>query len=733
VDILTIVKQVALSLFARRKKWIILTSALTLALFLPVAYLMSKEPPRYRTSTMIFLESRAPSSLFQEFSPGRPLSVQLAILQSGILAQSVVEALPRASVSDLIDNPYSQDYWLDFQNRLRRLRGLPPIVESPERRALAELRYARVSFNPMGPSGLVEIRAEASNPRVALDIANTYVEVMLARTRSFNVDDAKGTREYLAQQNAQVSEQLHSSEKSFQEFALVKGGMRLPDRVAEVSNRLTQLETSLAEIQANKNMSQTRLTGLRAKLDAMPAPAKATKAAAPPVETQRLRARLSAFEAHLSDARTRFTDEHPRVRLLRQQIAEVQRELGDAVKDSTTADLAGNTAVPEQDREAFAEMVAALDTAVTSLSGQEAALREQIASLKKNLPAMSKDELEFRRLATDVETNRRLATMIQEKLGAARIRESGEMSVVKIIDPPSVPVPAINQKRLKFMGIAMALALMLGVVGPGLAEYVNRPLQTEHDIRQSTGLAILTVIPRVDSRRPVFATGADYQAPDSRHQDYVLFVDAFRRLRVELQMLGEDMPLRRILVASALPGEGKSTITYNLALAFGEIGKHVIIADADFHRPSLHRTAKSRNEKGFTDLLAGTSGLTESTTAISEQVRLAPRGSALSIPARVGLGTRRLTEVLVGMESESDYILIDSSPILLVPDNLYIASAADGILLVVDSWATRPRDLIRTKEALERTGTPIVGVVLNRAPLRQTNYYYKQYMTYYKA
>ena len=450
MDILTIVKQVALSLFARRKKWIILTSVLTLALFLPVAYLMSKEPPRYRTSTMIFLESRAPSSLFQEFSPGRPLSVQLAILQSGILAQSVVEALPRASVSDLIDNPYSQDYWLDFQNRVRRLRGLPLIVESPERRALAELRNARVSFNPLGPSGLVEIRAEASNPRVALDIANTYVEIMLARTRSFNVDDAKGTREYLAQQNAQVSEQLHSSEKSFQEFALVKGGMRLPDRVAEVSNRLSQLETNLAEIQANKNMSQVRLTGLRAKLDAMPAPAKATTKAAPPVETQRLRARLSAFEAQLSDSRTRFTDEHPRVRLLRQQIAEVQRELGDAVKDSTTADLAGNTTVPEQDREAFAEMVAALDTAVTSLSGQEAALREQIASLKKNLPAMSKDELEFRRLATDVDTNRRLATMIQEKLGAARIRESGEMSVVKIIDHtlpsftdlPGVSVPA---------------------------------------------------------------------------------------------------------------------------------------------------------------------------------------------------------------------------------------------------------------------------------------------------
>jgi capsular exopolysaccharide synthesis family protein len=730
MDILTALRQVAWSLFVRRKKWIILTTSLAVALLVPVAYLMSKEPPRYQTVATVFLESKAGSPLFQEFSPFRPLSVQLAILQSRILALSVLEALPRASVEDLIVNRYSVDFWLESQNWFRRLRGLPPIVESPETRALEELRNARVNFNPQGATGIVQLRAEASNPRVALDIANTYIEILLARTRSFNVDDAKSTREYLSQQNTQVNEALGTSEKAFQEFTMAKGGIRLPDRVGEIATRLGQLETTLAEVQTNRAMSQTRLTAMRAKLDAMPAPAKAAKPGGPPVETQRLRARLAAFEGQLSDARIRFTDDHPRVRLLRQQIADVQRELGDAVKDSTSAELAGSTAVPEQDRNAFAEMVAALDTSVVSLSGQEAALREQIAGLRKNLSGLSKDELEYRRLASEVDTNRRLSTMIQEKLGGSRIREQGEMNVVKVIDPASTPIPAMNQRRLKFLGIALAVALVLGVAGPGVAEYINRPLQTEHDIRQSTGLAILTSVPRVDSRRPVFATGGSHEP---HHQDYVLFVDAFRRLRVELQMLGEDMPLRRILVASALPGEGKSTITYNLALAFGEIGKHVIIADADFHRPSLHRTAKTKNEKGFTDLLAGTSGLTESTTAISDQVRLAPRGTALSIPARVGLGTRRLTEILVGMEAESDYILIDSSPILLVPDNLYIASAADGILLVVDSGSTRPRDLLRTKEILERTGTPIVGVVLNRTPLRQTNYYYKHYMTYYKG
>ncbi len=730
MDIVSTLKQVALSLFVRRKKWIAITVAAALVLFLPVAYLISREPPRYQTTATIFLESKAGSPLFEEFSPYRPLSVQLAILQSRALAQSVIEALPRASVQDLIANPYSHDYRVDVQNWFRRLRGEPPVVDSPEVRALDELRAARVAFFPQGGSGIVWIRADASNPRVALDIANTYIEVLLARTRSFNVDDAKSTRDYLQQQGTQVTEALQSSEKSFQEFTMAKGGIKVPDRVGDIAARLNQIETTLAEVQANRAMSQTRLTALRAKLDAMPAPPK-KETSAPAPQTQRLRARLAGFEAQLAEARIRYTDDHPRIRLLRLQIAEVQRELGDAVKDSTSADLASSS-VPSEDREAFAEMVAALDTSVASLSGQEAALREQAAGLKKNLSGLSKDELEYRRLSSEVDMNRRLASIIQEKLGASRIRSSGEMNVVKVIDPASTPVPAINQKRLKFLGLALALAMVIGVVGPGLVEYVNRPLQTEQAIRQSTGLPILAIVPQVESRRPVFNSG-ERQPQDPQQQDYVLFVDAFRRLRVELQMLSEDMPLRRILVASALPGEGKSTVTYNLALAFGEIGQRVIIADADFHRPTLHRTAKARNEKGFTDLLAGTSALPEAMTAVSDQVRLAPRGTALNIPARVGLGTKRLTEVLVGMEAEAEYVLIDSSPILLVPDNLYMASAADAILLVVDSGSTRPRDLLRTKEVLERTGTPIVGVVLNRAPLKRTHYYYKQYMTYYKA
>jgi capsular exopolysaccharide synthesis family protein len=734
MDTRTVIKQVALSLFARRKKWIALTTLAALLLLLPAAYMISKEPPRYRTTATVLIENRADRApVFQEFSPYRPVPVQLAILQSRLLAAAVVESLPKAAVDDLISNPYGRDYLGDFLTWVDRLRGKEPVATAPNRRAGVELRRDRVKFvSQPGNAGIVEIQAEASQPQIALDIANAYLEVLLARTRSFNVDDARSTREYLSQQAAQVSDALARSETSLRAFTMARGGIQVPAKSAETAQRLSQLEATLAEVQANKSISQTRLAALKAKLEAMPASAAPVRpvAAAPPVNpanAPRLRAKLSSLEAQMVEAKTRYADDHPRVRSLAQQISDVQRELGDAVKDSTVMSPAVGV-IPADDRNAFAEMVAALDTSVVSLTAQENALKDQIATARRDLSGLSKDELEYRRLASEVDTNRKLGTLLADKLGAARIREQGEMNVVKVIDPPGFPVSAPNQRRVQFIGLALALALLIGVGAPATAEYFNRPIMGETDVKHFTGLPILTAIPQVQSQKAVFSLG---DGTPNHQEDYHLFVDAFRRLRVELQMISEGAPLRRILVTSALPFEGKSTVVFNLGLAFGEVGKRVIIADADFHRPTLHRIANASPRKGFTDLLAGTTRLTDTITPITENVQLAPRGSALTAPARSGLGTDRLAKILGDMADESDYVLMDSSPILLIPDNVYMAAASDGVVLVVAVGQTRPRDLTRTKAILERTGTPILGVVLNRTPVKQLNSYYKQYSAYY--
>ncbi len=732
-----IFKQIALSVFARRKKWVVLVSLLGVALFMPIAYVMSKEPPRHRTVSTILMETRPDRApLFQEFSPFRPLDVQLAILRSRSLSEAVVESLPRNSVEDLVQNPYSIDYNLEFQNWIRRLRGEEVVVESPQRRALNELRSSRVRFRPVGESGIVEITAEASQPRVAMDIANTYIEVLVSRTRSFNVEDSKTTREFLEQQQSQVGKTLGSAEESLRQFTSARGGVRVPARHAEAVSRLSQLENTYAEVVSNKNMAQSRLGALKSKVDAMPPstvsmakPAGTAGAVAPRV--QRLRAKLQSLETQLLEYQTQYTDEHPRVLTVKRQISDVQKELGDAVKEGTPVPTAGST-VPAPDRSAFAETMAALETSSLSLSAQEEALREQIATLRKSLTGLSRDELEYTRLATDVESSRRLHAMLSEKLSAARIREQGEMKVIKVIDPPSVPVPAVNQKRVRFLGVAFGLALLIGLGVPTAVEYFNRPIESDEDVRNLTGLPVLASIPRVRSRRSMFMVGGS-QPDDVSQEEYFLFVEAFRRLRVEIQLLGRETPMRRIMIASALPGEGKSTVVVNLGLVFGEVGKQVIIADADFHRPTLHRTLKTPNAKGFSDLLAGTGDLREAMSPVAEGVWLTPRGASSTALTRTGLGSARLPEVLDSMSLEAEFVLLDSSPILLIPDNLYMAAATDGVILVCQAGLTRPRDFLRAKSIIEKSGTPILGVVLNQVSVRKVNQYYSYYRAYAKA
>jgi succinoglycan biosynthesis transport protein ExoP len=738
MDILKVLKQVALSVLARRKKWVLIAFLAALGLFVPVGYRMSHEPPRFRTSSTILMETRPEGvALFREFAPFRPLEVQLAILRSRGLSEAVVESLPRNSVEDLVQNPYTVDYMSMIQNWLHRLRGEEVVVESPQRRALNELRSSRLQFRPVGITGIVEVSVEASQPRVAMDIANTFVEVLVSRTRSFNVEDSKTSREFLEQQQNQIGKQLNASEEAMRQFTNDRGGVRVPARHTEAVTRLGQMESTYAEVVANKGMAQNRLTALKTKVDSMPATsvALARPASAPPPAAasriQRLRAKLQTLEAQLLEFQVQYTDEHPRVLSAKRQIADVQKELGDAVKETTPVPTAGSN-VPVADRSAFAETMAALETSILSLNAQEEALREQIVNQKKNLTGLSRDELEYTRLASEVESNRRLHAMLSERLSAARIREQGEMKVVKVIDAPSVPQPATNQKRVRFLGVALALALVIGLGVPATVEYFNRPIETDDDVRSLTGLPVLTSIPRVRSRRSMFMIGGG-QPDDVSQEEYFLFVEAFRRLRVEIQLLGRDIPMRRIMIASALPGEGKSTVVVNLGLVFGEVGKHVIIADADFHRPTLHRTLKTPNAKGFSDLLAGTGELREAMSPVAEGVWLTPRGASSTALTRTGLGSSRLPEVLDGMSVEAEYVLLDSSPILLIPDNLYMAAATDGVILVCQSGITRPRDFLRAKGILEKSGTPILGVVLNQVPVRKVNQYYSYYRAYAKA
>ena len=728
------VERLIRGILRRRKRLAVITSLVALVVLLPVAYYASKQPPRYRSGAVVLLEARPERvPVFQEVLPGRPLPVQLAILNSRSLAEAVVESLPKASLQELIETSYQVTFLESVNNVYLRWRGIEPFTPTPTRRALAELQRQRVTFTPWPDrSGIVTIAGEASRPNVAVDIVNTYLEALIARTRSFNVDDARVSREFLEQQLTDVKRSMQVSEQALQAFVAARGGVRLPDQSRVAAERLGQTEAGLAEAESSRKMLQTRLEALREKVDGQKRPgdtkAAVTTARVASPEVDRLRTQLSQLETSLLDLRTKYTEEHPRIRLVKERIDEITHSLRGVLKD-TVVSTPAPAAVPPAERVNFSEQLIALEATYLSLAAREEALRRQAEGLRQSLKGLSGGEAEYARLSSEVESQRKLHALLSDRLTAARIREQGEMKVVKVIDPASHPVPVGNNRRMLALAVALGAALSIGAGLPAAVEWFNRKVENEDDVEAATGLPVLALIPRIRGGRPVFMSGTPENGRGPSEQ--LMFTEAFRTLRVAIELGTRGEPLRSLLVTSAFADEGKSTVVVNLGFALNESGRRVVLADTDFLRPTLHRTMKVKSAKGLVDTLQSQQPLEQTLAPITEGLWLAQRGEAFGPRSRGMLAGSPLRQLIGEMASKADFVICDSSPVLLVPDNLLLASGVDGVIVVARAGSTGFRDLARTKTMLEGAGARVLGVVLNQVPVGPLKRYYRRYYDSY--
>src|SRR5664280_1135158 len=200
--------------------------------------------------------------------------------------------------------------------------------------------------------------------------------------------------------------------------------------------------------------------------------------------------------------------------------------------------------------------------------------------------------------------------------------------------------------------------------------------------------------------------------------------EAFRVLRTNLQFAAVDKDLKVILVTSASPNEGKSTVVQYLAQAISQTGKKVMVLDADLISPTLHRYFGIPNQRGLSNLIVGDADSTMF-TCLKEYPNLSvittgpipPNSSEL-------LGSARMKHLMDRLREEYDVVIMDTPPILPVTDAVVASSLADGVILVVQAGRTRSGDVHRAQEALEAAHANLLGVVINRARSRVNDYYY---------
>src|SRR5262249_37336823 len=267
----------------------------------------------YEAVATIFIEDsrRGSASVLRDWMPSGDASFQQAILRSRTLAEAVVDSLPAETTDELLKRAMRRDYLLGGQNLLRKLLGREPIVYSRKQRIVQELVDSRVRFVSLA-SGEVEIRAVAYHPQIAMDLANTYVAVLQTHSRSHLRDEARATRQFIESLLAQTKASLQEAENSLTKFQ-VGGGVGIRERPAVETAQLAQLETSLADLQASKEIVKVRLNAL--------------KTGTGPAVRQTLSDRLAPLEAKRAALLEKDTPEHPLVKAAETEINELKATL----------------------------------------------------------------------------------------------------------------------------------------------------------------------------------------------------------------------------------------------------------------------------------------------------------------------------------------------------------------------------------------------------------------------
>jgi len=298
----------------------------------------------------------------------------------------------------------------------------------------------------------------------------------------------------------------------------------------------------------------------------------------------------------------------------------------------------------------------------------------------------------------------------------------GTVNIVDAATTPTSPVPQplmLNAMLGALVGLALAASLIL------VLDCLDDTIKSAEDLETATGLVTLGSVARF--RQPKKPSEALMVRTRPRPE-----TEAFEILRTNVQFSTLDRPGQTLLVTSANPGDGKTTTVANLALAFARAGKRVIAVDSDLRRPYLHKLFGLANSSGLTNVLLSKetdlNGHLQKTRfdnlAVLTSGPLPPNPSEL-------LSSERLNTAVAALKERADLIIFDSPPTLAVAETSILAAKTDGTILVVDAGKTRSGALQQAQEILRRSGTRLLGAVLNRLTPRRGSYH--RYYHYYRS
>jgi capsular exopolysaccharide synthesis family protein len=396
-----------------------------------------------------------------------------------------------------------------------------------------------------------------------------------------------------------------------------------------------------------------------------------------------LRNELFQWQTRLGDMQRQYLPNHPQVRSLQKRVDQL-----------TIA------------------YVAAMERRWQGALKRESELEKAYEEQQKLASNRSADAFAFSRLEQDLQNKQNQIQAVDKQIRDLNLSEAASAAVdVSVVEEPRVTDRPAFPDRKKVIAIGMMLGLVLGLALAFVRDWVDPRLRSTEEIKAVLGMPILGMVPRMPENL----------APAVRGQKLLLdpgseAAEAYRALRTAIKFGVPEGRAKTILITSPSPADGKTTVASNLAIALAQVGKRVLLLDADLRHPKQHETFGIENHSGLGDVLAHDLTPPEVThKTVVPNLELMPAGPTPENPADL-LNSPRFHEVMESLMDRYDHVIVDTPPVLAVTDSRIIAASCDVSVLVLRADRADRKMCEMSRDGLVSVGANLVGLVMNFVP-----------------
>lgn len=565
-----------------------------------------------------------------------------------------------------------------------------------------------VDVKPITNTSIIDLEVTWSNPKTSAMIANEFGSVVVDRQRQLVSSQAQQAIDFLSKQLPQAQKTMHDAQMKLANFEATHHIADINAQTQADISTLATLDGKIGQAQADQQQAKAQLASVQGQLShTSPTITGGTTVATNPV-VQQLKTQLSQVQVQLKTAEQQYTDQHPQVIALKQQESQLQNEI--ARQQSTV--VANTNTVPNPLYQQLQQQQAQYQAQIAADSAQMKVLSKQRDDMNPRLQKLPGQAATLADLQRNAQSAQDVYTALQQKFNNANIARDTALSDVTVTQPASANSARVTPNLLLNLLLGILLGLTLAIVGAFVIDYLDGSIKDDREVEEELALPALAQIPLVRMRNGVAAL------PWVR----TLTIESFLQLVTSIKY-ASDQKLETLVVTSPSQGDGKSTISVNVALAMAELEPRVLLIDADLRRASIHTKLHMKNERGLSDVLVGRARLTE----VAQRTKypgldILTSGTPTPNPIKL-LESQRMDDLLREAAEHYRCVIVDTAALSVNLDAAVVSRKADGTIVVLSAGQTDLREAKGALRRLQQVGVKnVLGFVLNRVVPRRSDY-----------